>query len=264
MCPFLHDPLFIHLWHSVREGPSPLPHIGSRPHLIVSLVRKRLPLVIHYPSHITLSLVRLLCYLMCAKSPQTPVFLHRSSRIDPYQPLWPISLIGEVANKKKSGWLGPEVTRLWQNYLPQHLSVNRCDPHNWESNVSAARALLAPRCMSSWSFYWFVTMRNVSRAIWFLHYFAVIGFWYWCVCVRAYVCKGDYKRMFISSSRWTKADVTLCGNIFVPEKYLWKEICLLALHLELFFPPNMSACKQSSHSWFKKKSLLLCSALKGV
>ncbi len=101
MCPFLHDPLFIHLWHSVREGPSPLPHIGSRPHLIVSLVRKRLPLVIHYPSHITLSLVRLLCYLMCAKSPQTPVFLHRSSRIDPYQPLWPISLIGEVANKKK-------------------------------------------------------------------------------------------------------------------------------------------------------------------
>ncbi len=114
MCPFSHDPLFIHLWHSVREGPSPLPHLGSRPRLIVSLVRKRLPLVIHYPSHITLSLVRLLCYLMCAKSPQTPVFLHRSSRIDPYQPLWPISLIGEVANKKKSGWLRPEVTRLWQ------------------------------------------------------------------------------------------------------------------------------------------------------
>lgn len=36
--------------------------------------------------------------------------------------------------------------------------------------------------MSSWSFYWFVTMRNVLRAIWFLHYFAIIGFWYWCVC----------------------------------------------------------------------------------
>lgn len=139
MCPFSHDPLFIHLCHGVREGPSPLPHLGSRPRLIGSLVRKRLPLVIYYPSHITLSLVRLLCYLMCAKSPQTPIFLHRSSRIDPYQPLWPISLIGEVAKeKKKSGWLRPEVTRLWQNYLPQHLSVNRCDPHDWESNVSAA------------------------------------------------------------------------------------------------------------------------------
>ncbi|KAL1262752.1 hypothetical protein QQF64_005491 [Cirrhinus molitorella] len=87
VCPFSHDPLFIHLCHGVREGPSPLPHLGSRPRLIGSLVRKRLPLVIHYPSHITLSLVRLLCYLMCAKSPRTPVFLHRSSRIDPYQPL---------------------------------------------------------------------------------------------------------------------------------------------------------------------------------
>ncbi len=141
--------------------------------------------------------------------------------------------------------------------------MNRCDPHDWESNVSAARALLAPRCMSSWSFYWFVTMQNVSRAIWFLHYFAVIGFWYWCVCVRAYVCKGDYKRMFISSGRWTKADVTLCGNIFVPEKYLWKEICLLALHLELFFPPNMSACKQILHSWFKKKELIVVFSTEG-
>lgn len=133
MCSLSHDPLFIHLCHSVREGPSPLPHLGSWPCLIGSLVRKRLPLVIHYPSHITLSLVWLLCYLMCTKSPQTPVF-----RIDPYQPLWPISLIGEVVNNNtKKAWLRLEVTHLWQNYLPQHLSVNQCDPHDWESNASA-------------------------------------------------------------------------------------------------------------------------------
>lgn len=130
MCPLSHDLLFIHLCHGVREGPSPLPHLGNRSRLIGSLVRKRLPLVIHYPSHITLSLVWLLCYLMCTKSPQTPVFT-----IDPYQPLWPISLIGEVANNNKKSLIKvrghTSVTKLLTTALvsesvwPPQLGVKR-------------------------------------------------------------------------------------------------------------------------------------------